>query len=172
MTANAAEQQIPATAGTDGAAPTAGGPGTGESSGQPSHYARIGGGPAIRAAVDKFYQLLLDDPELRPYFTGDLARLKRHQAALLTEVLGGPAGYRGRDLGEAHAPLAITAEHYRKVGNYLTGVLWILQVPEDIIADVAAVVGSLHDQIVAGTPARPAAHSAAPAAVPAAEGTA
>ncbi len=142
----------------------------------PSHYERIGGGPAIRTVVDRFYRLVLDDEELRPYFEVDMARLKRHQAALLTQVLGGPAGYQGRDLGKAHAGLAITGAHYRKVVNYLTGVLWITQVPSDVISDVAGVLASAEAQIVGADreldgdadpgigPASPA-----PAAIPASE---
>jgi hemoglobin len=131
--------------------------------GRPSHYQRIGGGPAIRGVVDRFYGLLLEDAELRPYFEVDMPRLKRHQAALLAQVLGGPGDYVGRDLGDAHASLAIPADHYRKVVNYLTGVLYISQVPSDIIGDVGQVLASLESQIVTvgGGAAKPAGGGAA-----------
>ena len=111
-------------------------------------YERIGGGPAIAEAVDRFYRRLLDDPEVAPYFTGDLTGLKRHQALLLAQVLGGPAAYDGRDLAEAHQPLGITDEQFQRVTFYLVGTLWELQVPMDIIMAVGLTVTSLRDAVV------------------------
>lgn len=71
---------------------------------EPSSYERVGGAEGLRDLVDTFYRRVLDDDHLRPYFAGtDMVRLKRHQAALLTKVLGGPDGHAGRDLGIAHA---------------------------------------------------------------------
>jgi hemoglobin len=114
-----------------------------------SPYARIGGGPAIRTAVDRFYRLVLDDPELAPYFADvDLARLKRHQAQLLSSVLGGSEEYTGRDLAAAHLGRGITGAHYAKVVDHLVGVLRELDAPADVIEAVAQTVGGVRDQIV------------------------
>ena len=64
-----------------------------------SDYDAIGGGPAVSAVVNDFYVRVLADPQLVPYFEGvDMARLKRHQVLLVTQVLGGPAKYDGRSL--------------------------------------------------------------------------
>jgi hemoglobin len=114
----------------------------------PSMYDRIGGAPTIREAVDRFYRRLLEDPELAPYFTGDLTELKRHQAALLSQVLGGPAGYAGRDLKAAHQPLNIPAQHFRRVVFYLVGTVWELGAPMDVVMAIGETVSSLQDQIV------------------------
>ena len=55
-----------------------------------SHYDRVGGRPAIREVVERFYVRVLDDAELAPYFTdADMAQVKRHQVLLLSQVLGG-----------------------------------------------------------------------------------
>ncbi|MFI1988907.1 hypothetical protein [Actinoplanes sp. NPDC020271] len=55
-------------------------------------YARIGGRTAVTAAVDALYRVVLGDDRLTDYFDGiDLARLKEHMVALLSQVLGGPA---------------------------------------------------------------------------------
>src|SRR5438552_2795339 len=71
-------------------------------------YERLGGGAAIRSVVDRFYQLVLADDELRPYFAGtDLTALRRHQALFVSQVTGGPAAYAGRDMAVAHAGLGI-----------------------------------------------------------------
>ena len=71
-----------------------------------SDYEKIGGGPAVRAVVDRFYELILADDQLVGFFEGtDLSTLKRHQVLLISQVLGGPANYDGRDLRDAHAGL-------------------------------------------------------------------
>jgi hemoglobin len=55
-----------------------------------SFYERIGGGPALQLAVGEFYDLVLGDEELKEFFAAtDVVQLKKHQAALLTRVLGG-----------------------------------------------------------------------------------
>ena len=115
-----------------------------------SAYDRVGGAAAVGAVVDRLYQLLLEDPELAPYFAGtEIPRLKQHMAALLTKVLGGPDRYSGRDLGPAHEGLGITREHYWRVSLHLYSVLFGLQVPMDIMHAVGSVLASVEEVIVA-----------------------
>lgn len=114
-----------------------------------SHYERIGGAPTVKEAVDRFYRLVLDDADLAPYFRdSDVAEVKRHQVLLLSQVLGGPANYDGRDLGEAHRGLGITEDHYAKVVDHLVGVLENLGADGDAVAAVGAVVADLKSEIV------------------------
>jgi hemoglobin len=115
----------------------------------PSHFERVGGAPAIRAAVDRFYELVLADAALAPFFTGvDMPRQKGHMAALLTTVLGGPDNYTGRDLGEAHRGLGITADQYRDVCGYLVQTLTEFDAAPDIIADAGAVLSQVAPLII------------------------
>ncbi|WP_341715709.1 group 1 truncated hemoglobin [Micromonospora sp. FIMYZ51] len=115
-----------------------------------SHFTRIGGAGAVKAAVDLFYDRVLADPELAGYFTEvDMVGQRRHLALMLTVVLGGPNEYTGRDLATAHQPLNISVAHYVKVGGHLTAVLTQLGVADDIIADVQAVLAQVQDQVVA-----------------------
>lgn len=59
-------------------------------------FERIGGAAAVTAAVDRFYERVLADPELRDFFTGvSMSRLKGHQFAFISQVLGGPRRYSG-----------------------------------------------------------------------------
>jgi hemoglobin len=113
-----------------------------------SMYDRIGGAPTIREAVDRFYRRLVDDPELAGYFSDDLTGLKRHQAVLLSQVLGGPVTYEGRDLAAAHAPLQIPHRHFQRVVFYLVGTLWELGAPMDVVMATGEVVASLESHIV------------------------
>lgn len=121
-----------------------------------SDYDRVGGAPTIRAVVDRFYELVLADAELAGYFTGlDVARIKRHQVLLLSQVLGGPVSYDGRDLAEAHRHLEVTPAHYDRVAQYLTGLLWKSDVDADIIFRVAETLAAVRGQVVAPEVPRP-----------------
>jgi hemoglobin len=114
-----------------------------------SHYDRMGGAPTIREAVDRFYALVLADSDLVGYFAGsDVAKVKRHQVLLLTQVFGGPTAYEGRDLGEAHRGLGITDAHFDKVVELLVSVLVELGADDDAIAAAAAVVAGVKPDIV------------------------
>jgi hemoglobin len=125
------------------------GDGTTNGSAPASHYERIGGAAAIKAAVQLFYDRVLADPDLAGYFVNiDMEEQRRHMVLMLTAVLGGPDNYAGRGLAEAHQPLDIPVEHYAKVGGHLTATLTDLGVPADILDDVRAVLAQVQDQVV------------------------
>ena len=112
-------------------------------------YERIGGGAALQLAVSEFYELVVADEELKEFFAEtDMTQLKKHQAALLASVLGGPSAYEGRDMVDAHTGLGITERQFLLVRDYLVSVLWRLHVPEDIIEAVTSTVVSLKGSIV------------------------
>ena len=112
-------------------------------------YDRIGGAPAVTEAVDRFYRRLLADDELSGFFTDtDLPQLKRHQVALISQVLDGPKAYEGRELAEAHRGLEISGGQYKAVGAHLTAVLAELDVPRDIIDSVDQVLTSVAPDII------------------------
>jgi hemoglobin len=114
-----------------------------------SHYDRIGGGDAVREAVERFYTRVLDDPELEPYFaTVNMAEVKRHQVLLLSQVLGGPATYAGRELGAAHSGLGITDDHYDRVVDHLVAVFTELGAEADTIAAAGEVLAAVRADIV------------------------
>lgn len=116
---------------------------------EPTHYDRVGGRPAITAVVEQFYARVLADDELAPYFTGaDVEAVKRHQVLLLSQVLGGPSEYDGRELGVAHQGLGITSEHYDKVVGHLVAVLTEAGADDEVIAAAGGVVASVKDDIV------------------------
>ncbi len=114
-----------------------------------SHYDRVGGKPAIREVVEQFYARVLDDDELAPYFTdADVTEVKRHQVLLLSQVLGGPAEYDGRELGAAHRGLGITSDHYDKVVGHLVAVLTDLGADDELLAAAGGVLAGVRADIV------------------------
>ena len=65
------------------------GPGRGCDAARPmtSIYERIGGSESVAAAVELFYERVLGDPVLRPYFADtDMRGLKTHMRAFLAAV--------------------------------------------------------------------------------------
>lgn len=114
-----------------------------------SDYELIGGGAAVKAVVDHFYELVLHDPQLAPFFTDvDMAGLKRHQALLISQVLGGPAEYDGRELREAHAGMPITGEDFKQVVTHLVTAMQQAGVPAEIIDRVGATLVETEPDIV------------------------
>ncbi len=114
-----------------------------------SLYEVAGGADGLKLAVDRFYERVVGDPQLVGYFVGqDVARIKRHQVLLLSQVLGGPAGYDGRQLGEAHAALGVTAPDYDRVVEHLVGTLRELAVDESVVGAVEGVVAGVKADVV------------------------
>ena len=106
-----------------------------------SDYEAVGGAPAVRAVVDDFYKRVLADARLAPFFVGvELPRLKRHQALLVTKVLGGPDAYYGRSLRDAHHGMDITAADFARVAGHLVAALRHAGVPEAVIDRAGAAV--------------------------------
>ena len=115
----------------------------------PSLFERIGGVPAIKAAVDLFYDKVLADPELAPFFEKtNLTWLKARQNTFFITALGGPPLYKGRDMKSAHAHLGIAQEHFDKVAAHLADTLTELRVPAPIVQEVLGAVAPLAPEIV------------------------
>ena len=116
---------------------------------QQSDYDAVGGGAAISAVVDRFYQLIVADPRLAPFFDGvDMPALKRHQVFLVSQVMGGPVEYSGRELGDAHANLHVTGDDFAAVVEHLVAALKEFDVPPDIIDRVVTALGATRPDIV------------------------
>ncbi|MBO0512777.1 group I truncated hemoglobin [Streptomyces beijiangensis] len=114
-------------------------------------YERIGGAPAVSAVVDLFYERVLGDPELSPYFTGaDLGALKAHQRDFVGQALGATASYEGRAMREAHAPLAVRGEDFDRVVGHLAAALAEAGVDEATISTIGGALAPLKSDIVTG----------------------
>ena len=137
-------------------APSSGGPVKSKKD-SASIYDRLGGAEAIKATVEKFYQRVLDDPQLQPFFANtDMDSLKAQQVRFFTQALGGPAEYKGRSMKEAHAPLAIEQRHFDLVAGHLMAALVSLGVPKPLMDEVVAVVAPLASEIVSAASEPPA----------------
>lgn len=115
----------------------------------PTLFERLGGAVSIDAAVSTFYDRVLGDPELAPFFTGvDVRRLRVHQRAFLSMALGGADGYRGRSLADVHQHLKIHDRHVDLVAGHLAAVLAALGVEAGLVDEVIAAVDGLRDAVL------------------------
>ena len=116
-------------------------------------FEEIGGAAAVGAAVDRFYDLVTDDPTLAHHFTGvDLGRLKGHQRSFIAAAIGGPDAYLGRAMREAHAHLAITGEEFDRVVDHLVTALADLGVPAPTIEAIGGALAPLKGEVVTTSP--------------------
>jgi hemoglobin len=112
-------------------------------------YETLGKETSIAAVVADFYERVLKDPELAPYFAGtDMTRLKAHQAAFIVTATGGPNAYGGRDMAAAHTGLDITDADFDKVAAHLVASLTDAGVDQETIGAVASAILPLRESIV------------------------
>lgn len=114
-----------------------------------SIFDKYGGFATISKIVRDFYKEIGNSAALKPYFEGaNLERLIDHQTKFMSQVLGGPAQYDGRELAAAHARLKISEAAFAEVASILQEVLEDHNMEDDDVAKVMAIVGSVKDQIV------------------------
>ncbi len=110
-------------------------------------FAKLGGAAAIDVVVDKFYNRVLQDDRIKHFFADtDMVKQRAHQKAFLTYALGGTDQYDGRYMREAHRELVekqgLNSEHFEAVAEDLIATLKELEVPEDLLAEVRAIVAA------------------------------
>lgn len=115
-------------------------------------YDRLGGKAAVEGAVDLFYDKLMKDALVRPFFDGvDMARQRGKQKIFLTYAFGGPAKYTGKDMREAHKHLVargLTDKHFDAVAGHLQATLMELGVAQSLISEVMGIVASTRNDVL------------------------
>jgi len=118
-----------------------------------SIFERIGGKPAVEAAVDKFYDKIMADSRIRHLFEGiDVDRLRAKQKAFLTYAFGGAPNYSGLSMRKAHEKLVkekgLNDSHFNAVAENLQKTLEELSVPADLIGEVMAIAASTRNDVL------------------------
>jgi hemoglobin len=121
-------------------------------------YERLGGAPAMEAAVDIFYRKVLSDDRISRFFEDvDMDRQAAKQKAFLTMVTGGPANYTGQDMRKGHAHLVaqgLNDSHFDAVVELLAGTLVELGADAKDIAEVGALANSVRDDVLNRDPVK------------------
>lgn len=117
-----------------------------------SLYERLGGAPAVEAAVDLFYRKVLDDTRISAFFDDtDMDAQRAKQKAFLTMAFGGPDQYSGADLRTAHAPLVergMDGSHFDAVAEHLQATLSELGIPAELAGEVMTIAASTRDDVL------------------------
>ena len=117
-----------------------------------SLFDRIGGEAAVDAAVDIFYRKVLADDRIKDFFEGvDMDKQAAKQKAFLTMAFGGPSNYSGEDMRKGHAHLVergLNDSHFDAVMENLGATLQELNVPDELIAEAAAIAESTRNDVL------------------------
>lgn len=115
-------------------------------------YERIGGEPAVSAAVEIFYRKVLNDYRINRFFGNtDMDKQIAKQKAFFTMAFGGPNNYRGVDMRKAHAHLVeigLDDSHFDAVMEHLGATLVELEVPATLIAEAATIAESTRKDVL------------------------
>ena len=91
---------------------------------QQTLYERVGGGQTIRELIHEFYDRVLADTELKPFFENtSMGKLRRMQLEFFSAALDGPITYTGRPLSHAHHGRGITKHHFALFVGHLIDTL-------------------------------------------------
>lgn len=118
-----------------------------------SLYDQLGGEAAVNAAVDIFYRKVLSDHRINRFFDNtDIEKQAAKQKSFLTMAFGGPNNYTGTDMRQAHAhlvkKLGLDDSHFDAVMEHLTNTLVELNVPQNLIDQVAAIAESTRNDVL------------------------
>lgn len=111
-------------------------------------YDRIGGAEAISSLVDSFYEKVLADGELAPYFKhSSMDKLLKMQKEFFSAATGGPLTYSGRPLRDVHRNLAISKREFGRFTEHLIETLKEVGVPEEASYEIISHVNLYADEI-------------------------
>ena len=95
-------------------------------------YETIGGEENIKKLVTAFYQRVLADPLLAPFFEGTtIEKLENMQIAFFTIALGGPEPGKMPSLTEAHRDRGIQSKHLTRFTELLIDTLGEIGIEPD-----------------------------------------
>lgn len=117
-----------------------------------SLYDRLGGEDALQAAVALFYDKVIADPLLAPFFEDlDMQAQVRKQIGFMAHAFGGPAEYKARDLRGAHRRMlaqGLGDAQFDAVARHLHTTLEELEVPADLVAECMGLVSGLRNEVL------------------------
>lgn len=98
----------------------------------PTLYEQIGGQQTIEVLIRQFYDRVLDDPELAPFFEKtSMDRLRHMQQEFFAAALDGPTTMGDLDLAYAHSGRGITQWHFNRFVQHLLTTLEEIGVDND-----------------------------------------
>ena len=104
---------------------------------QQTLYERVGGELAVRKLVHEFYERVLADADLKPFFkNASMDKLRRMQLEFFSAALDGPITYTGRPLSDVHHGRGITKHHFALYVGHLIETLRDHGINEQEVHDI------------------------------------
>ena len=115
-------------------------------------YDRVGGDIAIAMLVDRFYDRVLRDTELEPYFRHvPMEKLREMQLEFFSAALDGPAHYSGRPIEQVHKGKGITTRQLTRFMHHLLATIQFLKLSEREVSEMYSRIGLFGDSIIDGS---------------------
>ena len=115
---------------------------------QQTLFERVGGEQTIRELIHEFYDRVVDDPELKPFFINtSMDKLRRMQREFFSAALDGPTTYTGRPLSYVHHGRGITKHHFALYVGHLIQTLKSLEIDEQHVQDIISRINTYANEI-------------------------
>lgn len=115
-------------------------------------YEKIGGDETIEKLVVAFYQNVLADPMMLPFFENtSMVKLQKMQKAFFCIALGGPDPKIKISLYEAHRERGIERRHLTRFTEHLVATLGEIGVEEENAKEVYARIATYTDEVLGET---------------------
>ncbi|MGK7393007.1 MAG: group I truncated hemoglobin [Candidatus Cyclobacteriaceae bacterium M3_2C_046] len=115
-------------------------------------FEKIGGMPAVTAAVDIFYARVQSDPRVNHYFRWiDMDRQSMKLQSFLAYAFGAPLTYTGASMRLAHAHLVnsgLNQTHFDAVMEHLSATMNELGIDPELIDNVLTIAESTRSDIL------------------------
>jgi hemoglobin len=120
-----------------------------------SLYERLGGSSGISDLVVEFYERVLNDPVLVPFFHNtSMEHLRRMQEEFFTIASGGPSTSCTMSLRAAHSGRGITDKQFQRFVDHLLATLETRGLDADDVDRILDRLALEHDDVV-DTPGQP-----------------
>ena len=115
-------------------------------------FQRVGGEQVIAELIDRFYDSVVADPELKPFFENvPMVKLRRMQREFFSAALDGPIRYTGRPLGHVHHGRGITKHHFSLYVGHLIDTLQSFALKERDVQEIISRISTYANEITGDT---------------------
>ena len=102
----------------------------------------------IAELIDEFYDRVLVDPELKPFFKDtSVDKLRRMQREFFSAALDGPITYTGRPLSHVHHGRGITKHHLARYVDHLIDTLRGRGINDQDVQDIIGRISTYANEI-------------------------
>lgn len=116
-----------------------------------SLYDRIGGESTVDRLIDDFYDRIVLDQELAPFFKeSNMGHQRSMFREFIAAALDGPAKFTGRSITEAHQGRAIKASHVQKFVDHLFSALRNFEIDSRDMDEIIARINTYADEVTGG----------------------